>query len=149
MLLDPQDTSYPSKYVRKNAAFALGEMAFPHEDVVAALIARNADINERSPLTLAASHGFTGVMRLLIDAGASLTQFCGDTAVYCNGLEGAPNALHAASELAHPEAVQLLLDSGADPRVHNYLGQNATHLARQTARRCADDPAGGEAHGDR
>ena len=39
MLLDPQDTSYPSKYVRKNAAFALGEMAFPHEDVVAALVA--------------------------------------------------------------------------------------------------------------
>jgi HEAT repeat protein len=39
LLLDPQDTSYPSKYVRKNAAFALGEMAFPHEDVVAALVA--------------------------------------------------------------------------------------------------------------
>lgn len=37
-LLDLCSPDYPSKYVRKNAAFALGEMAYPKESVVQTLM---------------------------------------------------------------------------------------------------------------
>ena len=41
-----------------------------HEDIVAALIARNADVNYRSPLVLAAAQGFVGIVERLLRSGA-------------------------------------------------------------------------------
>jgi len=115
-----------------------------HEDIVAALIARNADVNYRSPLVLAAAQGFVGIVERLLRSGAIVNQACGESAAMCGGLDNlGATALHAAARLAHPAIVQALLDYNADPRATTIFGADPRSLANDAARRSAADPAYG------
>ena len=108
-----------------------------HEDVVAELIARNADVNARSPLVLAAAKGHTKILKRLLAAGALVNQPCGESAKACGGLEGAPTALHAGIQLLHPGVVEALLRAGADPTLTDIYGADAKKMAAEAAAKWA------------
>ena len=88
-----------------------------------------------SPLVLAAAKGHTKILKRLLAAGALVNQPCGESAKACGGLEGAPTALHAGSQLLHPGVVEALLRAGADPTLTDIYGADAKKMAAEAAQR--------------
>ncbi|KAJ7458855.1 ankyrin repeat-containing domain protein [Mycena latifolia] len=81
----------------------------------------NSDVNManyESALQVACTNGHTNVVRLLLQAGASMD---------IEGLWGGP--LHTASEGGHTEIVQLLLENGADVNAKCLRGSGALQTA--------------------
>lgn len=76
-----------------------------------------ADMERRSALHLAASHGNVDAVRLLIQAGAQID--VPDT-------YGA-TTLHYACHTVDDKPMRLLLEAGADPNVRNLSGRTALH----------------------
>lgn len=131
-----------------------------HVDVVRLLLARGADIDRSQPLAAAARNERTGIISLLLDAGASLTAEGTDgltafmaaasmsprtvraflnrsgvldvNAVSSKGI----TALHiAAINSRHgPDIVRLLLDAGADPMQRDAAGRTPIDLAIERGR---------------
>jgi ankyrin repeat protein len=97
-----------------------------HDELVAALIARGADVNKTgwTPLHYAATHGHLKVIRQLLDAHAYID------AESPNGT----TPLMMAAYYGTPEAVKLLLDSGADPMLKNQQNLTAIDFARRNNR---------------
>lgn len=87
------------------------------------LIEKEADVNKPgwTPLHYAATGGHLAVMRLLLDSHAYID------AASPNGT----TPLMMAARYANKDAVQLLLDAGADPMLKNILGLTAIDFARQ------------------
>jgi ankyrin repeat protein len=87
------------------------------------LIERGADVNQKgwTPLHYAATKGNIEIMRLLIENHAYLD------AESPNGT----TPLMMAAHYGTPMATKLLLEEGADPRIHNQLGINALEFAKQ------------------
>lgn len=73
----------------------------------------------RTPLMLAASKGYTRIIRLLLDRGADLTiaNEIGDT------------ALHNSADHGHVPATKMLMKAGADLEAANIGGATPLHLA--------------------
>jgi ankyrin repeat protein len=86
-------------------------------DIVKLLLETGFDVSApllgKSALELAATSGYTRVMTLLLDAGATV------------GLNDLPNAVSSGSV----SAVSLLLDSGANIQTEDSLGYTPLHLA--------------------
>lgn len=98
-------------------------------DAVKALLARDADVNKPgwAPLHYAASAGsaqHTAIIALLLERHAYID------AASPNGTTPLMMAAHYGSS----EAVQLLLDEGADPQLKNQLGLTATDFALRAGR---------------
>jgi ankyrin repeat protein len=98
-------------------------------DAVKALLARDADVNKPgwAPLHYAASAGsaqHTQIIALLLERHAYID------AASPNGTTPLMMAAHYGST----EAVQLLLDEGADPALKNQLGLTATDFAMRAGR---------------
>jgi hypothetical protein len=93
-----------------------------HEDVVAKLLAREADVNKTgwTPLHYAAASGQVKIMRMLIEQHAFLD------AESPNGT----TPLMMAAGYGNGAAVKLLLDEGALPALKNQLGIDALAMAR-------------------
>ena len=99
--LETQLQAVPSDVAPRRAAIDGWFAGDSLEDIVAALIARNADVNYRSPLVLAAAQGFVGIVERLLRSGAIVNQACGESAAMCGGLDNlGATALHAAARLA-------------------------------------------------
>lgn len=94
--------------------------------LVRKLIALDADVNKPgwAPLHYAATHGHLDVMRLLLEHHAYID------AESPNG----STPLMMAAGYGTPEAVQLLLDAGADPLLKNQLGLTAIDFAHRAER---------------
>lgn len=95
-------------------------------DVCRQLIVRGADVNKPgwAPLHYAATHGHLEVMTLLLD------QYAYIDAASPNGT----TPLMMAARYGTPDAVKLLLEAGADPRLRNSLGFSAIDFANQAER---------------
>lgn len=98
-------------------------------DAVKALVARDADVNKTgwAPLHYAASAGspqHAQIISLLLERHAYID------AASPNGTTPLMMAAHYGST----EAVQLLLDEGADPTLKNQLGLTATDFAMRASR---------------
>ncbi len=95
-------------------------------EVCQQLIARDADVNKPgwTPLHYAATGGHLAVMRLLLDHHAYID------AASPNG----STPLMMAARYGTHDAVQLLIDAGADPRLKNTLGLTAINFAQQVQR---------------
>jgi len=95
-------------------------------DVCRQLIVRGADVNKPgwAPLHYAATHGHLEVMTLLLD------QYAYIDAASPNGT----TPLMMAARYGTPDAVKLLLEAGADPRLRNSLGFSAFDFANQAER---------------
>ncbi|RQO80390.1 ankyrin repeat domain-containing protein [Acidovorax sp. FJL06] len=98
-------------------------------EAVKALIARDADVNKRgwAPLHYAASAGspqHAAIISLLLESHAYID------AASPNGTTPLMMAAHYGSI----EAVQLLLEEGADPTLKNQLGLTATDFALRVSR---------------
>ena len=93
-----------------------------HEDIVAKLLAREADVNKTgwTPLHYAAASGQVKIMRMLIEQHAFLD------AESPNGT----TPLMMAAGYGNGAAVKLLLDEGALPALKNQLGIDALAMAR-------------------
>lgn len=93
-------------------------------EVVKVLIQEGADIeaesNSFTPLSLAATHGYAKICKILIDAGASL-----ETPTFFN----ANTALSWATLSGHAECVNILLKSGARYDVKTAMGCYPAELA--------------------
>jgi len=70
------------------------------------------DLDDRTPLYWAASHGYDDVIKVLLDNGAS---------VHAGDYSGA-TPLHAASSNSHIKAMRVLLNGGADANSKNAYG---------------------------
>jgi uncharacterized protein len=91
--------------------------------LVRKLIARDADVNKPgwTPLHYAATGGHVDVIQVLLDENAYIDA-------------ESPNKstpLMMAAKYGNLEAVKLLLESGADPRLRNQLGLTAIDFAHQ------------------
>lgn len=95
------------------------------------LIARGADVNKPgwAPLHYAATNGHLELMQLLLEENAYID------AESPNG----STPLMMAALYGSPEAVQLLLDAGADPLLKNQLGLSAIDFAFRGNRRDVAD----------
>lgn len=95
------------------------------------LIDRGADVNKPgwAPLHYAATHGHLALMQLLLDEHAYID------AESPNG----STPLMMAAHYGTPQAVQLLLDAGADPLLKNRLGLSAIDFALRANRRDVAD----------
>ena len=95
-------------------------------DVCRQLIARGADVNKPgwAPLHYAATHGHLPVMNLLLEHHAYID------AASPNGT----TPLMMAARYGTPDAVKLLLEAGADPKLRNGLGLSALDFAKQADR---------------
>jgi hypothetical protein len=93
-----------------------------HEDIVAKLLARQADVNKTgwTPLHYAAASGQVKIMRMLIEQHAFLD------AESPNGT----TPLMMAAGYGNGAAVKLLLEEGALPALKNQLGIDALAMAR-------------------
>jgi cytochrome c len=107
-------------------------LARRHNDVVALLVARGADVNVANPLLgtplhVAAATGNEATVLLLLERGASVT--------VARGADGY-TPLHAAAEPGRARVVRLLLDHGADVNslTHGRIGAHALHLAELRGR---------------
>ncbi len=95
-------------------------------DRVRTLIAQGADVDELdangdAPLIIAAYSGYTGILRLLLEAGA-------DVSVVDPGMKA--TALHAAAYAGHAGAAKLLIEHGIDvDKQGPYNGYIALHDA--------------------
>jgi ankyrin repeat protein len=98
------------------------------------LLAHGADVNARdtiqgrSPVLWAAAGGRTDLVRLFLDRGGDAKvkeTFTGTTALICA----------AASERGDPGLVNLLLETGADPRARDDHGDSAVDWARRRGSR--------------
>lgn len=91
------------------------------------LIAKDADVNKPgwTPLHYAATHGHLDVIRLLLKHHAYID------AQSPNGT----TALMMAAHYGTPQAVQLLLEAGADATLKNKLGLTAVDFAHKGGRR--------------
>ena len=108
-------------------------LAKRHDDVVALLVVRGADVNVANPLAgtplhVAAATGNEAMVLLLLEHGASLT--------VARGSDGY-TPLHVAAEAGRTRVVRLLLDRGADV---NWLTHGRSGLRRCTWRSCAATP---------
>jgi uncharacterized protein len=107
--------------------YPLGLAAFfGHDDVVALLLERDADVTQRArnPLSVMALHSAaatnqTAIAQRLLDAGApaNATQ------------QESYTPLHEAAAMGNTELVALLLDRGADPSARLDDGRTAADLA--------------------
>lgn len=101
-------------------------------DVVSFLLEKGANINDpeyrdtinQTPIIVAAQHGCTEIVRLLIEAGITDINHKNDQG---------ESALLAAAQEGHKEVVQILLDAGADINQPN--SDNETALAIVTRNR--------------
>ncbi len=95
-------------------------------DLAEQLVARGADVNKTgwTPLHYAASGGMLAVISLLLENYAYID------ATSPNGTTPLMMAAHYGST----EAVQLLLDEGADPTLKNQLKLSAADFAEQSGR---------------
>ena len=96
------------------------------QDLVAKLIARDADINKTgwTPLHYAATNGHISVMKVLLDKYAFID------AQSPNGT----TPLMMAAMYGSPEAVKLLVDEGADQAMKNQQGMTALDFAKRANR---------------
>lgn len=101
---------------------------FGHQDVAAELISRGADVNAVSrnpmqvqPLHSAVAGNHTGLVGLLLDAGADVN------ATQPGGL----TPLMSAAQNGNAELLELLLAHGADPAAHTEDGRTAYSLAEE------------------
>lgn len=93
-------------------------------DVVSFLLEKGANINDpeyrdtinQTPIIVAAQHGCTEIVRLLIEAGITDINHKNDQG---------ESALFAAAQEGHKEVVQILLDAGADINQPNSDGETA------------------------
>lgn len=97
-----------------------------HTELVQALIAKGGDVNKTgwTPLHYAASGGQVPVIQQLLQAHAYID------AASPNG----STPLMMAAMYGSEEAVQLLLDEGADPNLRNQLGLSALDFAQRGQR---------------
>jgi MOSC domain-containing protein YiiM len=79
------------------------------------------DIYGATPLMLAAKHGYTGIVRALLDNGAGVNARSDDGVT----------ALMVAAYEGHDDIVQMLLNEGADVTVRSSSGITALLLARE------------------
>jgi len=100
-------------------------------DIVALLLERGANAETRSSwdqtaLYMASSHGYTDVVRALIDRGADLNAICqGDYGL--DDMKWTP--LHVAIFKGTPSIARTLLEHGANPNALDNDGPTALHLA--------------------
>jgi ankyrin repeat protein len=134
-------------------------MAAPDEDKVRVLLARGAQVKQRSPagvdaLTLAAAQfGTSASMTRLLDAGAELrppegvrvrrsplvlASMTGDLAatrlLLSRGAEPSSEALSEAVTFGHADVVRALVEAGADASITESSGVNLLHWATITNR---------------
>lgn len=101
------------------------------KDLVAKLMARDADINKPgwTPLHYAASSGQLEIMKMLLEKYAFID------AQSPNGT----TPLMMAAMYGSLDSVKLLLDEGADPLMKNQQGMTATQFAQRAQRQDAAD----------
>jgi len=134
-------------------------MAAPDEDKVRVLLARGANVKQRSSagvdaLTIAAAQsGTSASMARLLDAGAELhppegvrvrrsplvlASMTGDlaaiTLLLSRGVEPTPEALSEAVTFGHADVVRALVDAGVDANLTESTGINLLHWATITNR---------------
>lgn len=102
---------------------------FGYQDIVQALVARNAMINTKNnngwtPLQEAAENGHANIVDLLIAKGAQINT---------QDNEGRTALFWAAKE-GHAEIIQFLLNKGADPCLYNVRNLSPLDIARQNKR---------------
>ena len=79
-----------------------------------------------SPLSAAAEEGHSGVVRLLLEAGANT-----EWRTEAEGEDCQRTALHSAADAGYLEVVRLLLNFGANKDAANSSGRTALHLAAE------------------
>jgi ankyrin repeat protein len=134
-------------------------MAAPDDDKLRVLLARGANVKQRSPagidaLTIAAAQlGTSASIARLLDAGAELrppegvrvrrsplvlAAMTGDlaavTLLLARGAEPSSEALSEAVTFGHADVVRALVDAGADARLTESSGVNLLHWAAITNR---------------
>jgi len=75
------------------------------------------DVHGNTPLMVAARHGLTETVTMLIESGADVRQVS----------ENGNTALHIAADSGRRETVKVLLDAGADCNVRNSYGESPLH----------------------
>ena len=97
------------------------EVALVRELIKQGVNINELDTNQDAPLIMAAYKGYTGIVKLLLEAGA-------DVAVVDPGMKA--TALHAAAYAGNAEAAKLLLESKIDiDKQGPYNGYTALHDA--------------------
>ncbi|KAG5339154.1 Ankyrin repeat domain-containing protein 50 [Termitomyces sp. T112] len=96
-----------------------------------ALIAAGAHINNTNALKIAACHGYTKMIELLLEKGADINEIPRPDYLDLNPEQGLGTALHEAAAEGQLVSVQLLLEKGADPTLQNTAGKTALELAQE------------------
>ena len=104
-------------------------------EIVAALIEAGADIHAKgtngwTALHMAAAYGQVSKARLLLDAGAHVNER--------TEIDAEETPLMEAAFAGRPEAVQLLLDHGADPTLRDTIHRRTALETAQYASQCPD-----------
>ena len=128
----------PNAVWKGTTAMALAAGA-GHEDCVAILLGANADVNKGNPLAHAASTGHFSALRWLLSAnGIKVDQ---RTTHAIGEAPAGATALHIAVGRGYLQEVEVLLKSGADPRLRDGKGEDVMHVARRAAARSIVEPA--------
>ncbi|GLB36852.1 hypothetical protein LshimejAT787_0311390 [Lyophyllum shimeji] len=96
------------------------------------LIQHGARVKNTNALKTAAYYGVLDMIPLLLEAGADVNEIPDYEEMLLSEREhGLGTALHEAALGDQPEAVELLLEKGADPALKNTLGRTALDIARE------------------
>ncbi|KAF8063397.1 ankyrin repeat-containing domain protein [Lyophyllum atratum] len=96
------------------------------------LIQHGANVKNTNALKAAAWYGNLDMITLLLEAGADVNEIPDyEQMLRSEREDGLGTALHEAAEGGQKEAVELLLERGADPSLKNSVGKTALDIAKE------------------